>query len=186
LQKSPVHNLDEPEKTIMGNTANLATAKCQRGFSLLEVLIALLVLSIGLLGLAALQTTGLRSSQMASMRTSATTTVYDIIDRMRANPQGVIDSDYVIDSATTPSSPPDCRTGSCTTAQLAEFDLGEWKDAIAQLPGGTGAITQAAGTPPVNTIIVRWNELRDPAVTGTTCPPATSTDLKCFRLVFSE
>jgi type IV pilus assembly protein PilV len=170
----------------MGNTATIATANRQRGFSLLEVLIALLVLSIGLLGLAALQTTGLRSNQMASMRTSATTAVYDIIDRMRANPQGVLDADYVIDTATTPSSPPDCRTGSCTTAELATFDLGEWKNTIDELPGGTGEITQAAGTPPVNTITVRWNELRDPAVTGTTCPPASSTDLKCFRLVFSE
>ena len=161
--------------------------KRQYGFTLLEVLIALLILSIGLLGLAALQTTALRSNQMASMRTTATTLVYDIIDRMRANPQGVIDGDYVIDTATTPSSPPDCRTSACSTSEdLASFDLGEWKNAIVRLPEGTGEITQVAGTPPVNTITVRWNELRDPTVTGTTCPPASITDLKCFRLLFSE
>ena len=160
--------------------------KHQYGFTLLEVLIALLILSIGLLGLAALQTTALRSNQMASMRTTATTLTYDIIDRMRANPKGVIDGNYVINTATTPSSPPDCRTGACTTAQLATFDLGEWKNAIDRLPKGTGEITQVAGPPPVSTITVRWNESRDPAVTGTTCPPASSTDLKCVRLVFSE
>ena len=158
----------------------------QHGFTLLEVLIALLILSIGLLGLAALQTISLRSNQMASMRTTSTTLVYDIIDRMRANPQGVSDGDYVINTVTTPSSPPDCRTGACSTADLATFDLGEWKNAIAKLPKGTGEITQVAGTPPVNTITVRWNESRDPAVTGTTCPPASNTDLKCIRLVFSE
>ena len=169
---------------IMGNTASIANR--QRGFTLLEVLIALLVLSIGLLGLAGLQTIGLRSNQMANMRTTATTLVYDIIDRMRANPQGVIDGDYKIDTATTPSSPPDCRSSACDTSELASFDLGEWKNAIVRLPGGTGEITQVAGTPPVNTITVRWNESRDPTVTGTTCPPASDTDLKCVRLVYSE
>ena len=56
----------------------------QDGFTLLEVLIALLVLSIGLLGLAALQTVGLRSNQMANLRTLATQRAYDISDQMRA------------------------------------------------------------------------------------------------------
>ena len=66
--------------------------KKQQGFTLLEVLIALLVLSIGLLGLAALQTTGLRSNEMASMRTTSTMLAYDISERMRANSRGTIDS----------------------------------------------------------------------------------------------
>jgi len=93
----------------------------QRGFTLLEVLIALLVLSIGLLGLAALQTTGLRSNEMASMRTTATQLAYDISDRMRANPGraaaapttppdpdppppfGVADNEYLLAPGTTPT-----------------------------------------------------------------------------------
>jgi type IV pilus assembly protein PilV len=56
----------------------------QRGFSLLEVLIALLVLSIGLLGLAALQAAGLRSSHGAYLSSQATLLAYDMADRVRA------------------------------------------------------------------------------------------------------
>ena len=57
----------------------------ERGFSLIEVLIALLVLAIGLLGLAALQAQGLRFNHDAYVRTQATHIAYDIVDRMRAN-----------------------------------------------------------------------------------------------------
>jgi type IV pilus assembly protein PilV len=58
--------------------------RTQRGFSLLEVLIALLVLSIGLLGLAALQAAGLRSSHGAYLSSQATLLAYDMADRIRA------------------------------------------------------------------------------------------------------
>jgi type IV pilus assembly protein PilV len=157
----------------------------QQGFTLLEVLIALLVLSIGLLGLAALQTTGLRSNEMASMRTTSTMLTYDISDRMRANPQGTVDSDYVIDSGPVTGTVTDCTSTDCTTAQMATFDLSQWKTAIAQLPGGRGDITRTAGPPLVHTITVRWDENRTGA-SGTDCPPQDSDDLRCFRLVLSE
>lgn len=56
------------------------------GFSLVEVLVAVLVLSVGLLGLAALQVTGLRASDSARMRTEASMAAYDLADRLRADP----------------------------------------------------------------------------------------------------
>jgi type IV pilus assembly protein PilV len=157
----------------------------QQGFTLLEVLIALLVLSIGLLGLAALQTTGLRSNEMASMRTTSTMLAYDISDRIRANPQGVTDGDYVIGTGPITGTPIDCTSTDCTTAQLALFDLNQWKNAVATLPGGLGDITQIAGPPLTHTITVRWDQNRTDA-TGTTCPPADNDDLRCFRLIFAE
>ena len=157
----------------------------QQGFTLLEVLIALLVLSIGLLGLAALQTIGLRSNEMASMRTTSTMLTYDISDRMRANPQGIVDSDYVIGSGAVTGTVTDCTSTDCTTAQMATFDLSQWKTAVAQLPGGLGDITQTAGPPLVHTITVRWDENRTGAG-GLDCPPQDSDDLRCFRLVLSE
>jgi type IV pilus assembly protein PilV len=157
----------------------------QQGFTLLEVLIALLVLSIGLLGLAALQTTGLRSNEMASMRTTSTMLAYDISDRMRANSQGIIDSDYVIGSGAVTGTIPDCTATDCTTAQMATFDLSQWKTAVALLPGGLGDITQTAGPPLTHTITVRWDENRTGA-SGQNCPPQDNNDLRCFRLVLSE
>ena len=157
----------------------------QQGFTLLEVLIALLVLSIGLLGLAALQTTGLRSNEMASMRTTSTMLAYDISDRMRANPQGILDGDYVINTGPITGTPTDCTSNDCTTAQLALYDLDQWKDAVATLPGGLGDITQTAGPPLTHTITVRWDENRTGA-TELNCPPVDSDDLRCFRLVFAE
>jgi type IV pilus assembly protein PilV len=157
----------------------------QQGFTLLEVLIALLVLSIGLLGLAALQTIGLRSNEMASMRTTSTMLGYDITDRMRANAQGVADGDYVIGTALISTTLTDCSSDNCDTTQLATYDLNQWKSAAALLPGGLADITQTAGPPLTHTITVRWDESRTGAA-GLNCPPLDNNDLRCFRLVFSD
>lgn len=157
----------------------------QQGFTLLEVLIALLVLSIGLLGLAALQTVGLKSNQMAAMRTQATQSAYDITDRMRSNPQGVIDGDYDVDNGTHAAAATDCQAALCDDASLAAYDLDEWKKSIGLLPGGLGEIKKIADTPLTYEIIVRWDESRL-GVNGVNCPPETKDDLRCFRMVVSE
>jgi type IV pilus assembly protein PilV len=162
------------------NQTNRHETQTQSGFSLLEVLIALLVLSIGLLGLAALQTTSLRSNEMASMRTTATQLAYDISDRMRANPAGVTAGSYVLAGGATP-----------TGTTVAALDLIAWNQAVTALPGGRSSITQCDGTsvPPcdgiTHIITVQWDEMRTGA-SGTACPPASETDLRCYRLIFSE
>jgi len=157
--------------------------KRQHGFTLLEVLIALLILSIGLLGLAALQTTGLRSNQMASMRTLATEAAYDITDRMRANPVGVAAGEYVIALGDAPADT--SATGTALT------DLNAWRERVERLPGGASEITQCdeTSTPTcdglTHVITVYWDEARTRA-TDTHCPPLSKDDLRCFRLVYSE
>ena len=160
----------------------------QRGFTLLEVLIALLVLSIGLLGLAALQTTGLRSNQMASMRTTSTHLAYDISDRMRANPAGVEADKYVLVGGADPSG---ITVGPNSGEAVAKLDLVAWNNEVIALPGGRSSITQCDGssTPAcdgvTHIITVQWDEMRTGA-TGTTCPPVAKTDLRCYQLIFSE
>ncbi|HDN69351.1 MAG TPA: type IV pilus modification protein PilV [Gammaproteobacteria bacterium] len=162
---------------------NIRNRQC--GFTLLEVLIALLILSIGLLGLASLQTSGLRSNQMASMRTTSTQLAYDIADRMRANPVGVDAQNYVI--ATSAADPvilsgENCESITCSTTQMATYDLAQWRGAVRSLPGGTSAIARTVtGAVVTHTITVFWDEYRQ-GITGTACGPDPKVDLRCMSL----
>ncbi|MEJ2686696.1 MAG: type IV pilus modification protein PilV [Gammaproteobacteria bacterium] len=133
------------------------------GFTLFEVLIALLILSIGLLGLAALFTSGMKSNHGAYMRTQATLLAYDMADRMRANATGVANGDYDSISATPPGSHPQCATSSSTTAsdctpqQIAIFDHYQWdKELQTLLPHGQGTVAKQANSPNY-LITVMWD-----------------------------
>lgn len=130
-----------------------------RGFTLLEVLIAVLVLSLGLLGLAALQSVGLRSNHSAYHRSQATQLGYDIIDRMRTNKDKASTYDIRTDDAATDPSP-DCTEESCNTDELADYEKNKWKQQISDiLPSGNGAIDCTTSSP-VCIITVVWDDTR--------------------------
>lgn len=153
----------------------------QSGFTLLEVMTALLVLSIGLLGLAALQTSGLRTAQQADMRTRAVQAASDMVERMRANPAGTAAGQYEITRQRLP------RHSAATGMALT--DLTDWRAGLARLPDGQGAIARCSTGCSGSTdqaayaVTVWWNESRDPAARGYHCPPRSVADLRCFRLV---
>jgi len=139
------------------------------GFSLLEVLIALVILSVGLLGIAALISTALKSNGSAYMRTQATALAYNIIDRMRANVPATNLASYATTMPAAPSaatnSPATCSGTPCTSAALATYDIAQWEyDLAQQLPQGRGSITN----PPVSVttglvtvmVTVLWNDSR--------------------------
>ena len=133
--------------------------KQQSGSTLLEVLIAVLVLSIGLLGVASLQLYGLRYNQSAYLRSQATILAYDIIDRMRSNTDAVTAGSYDnIDTNTLPTDPA-CISVGCTTVQLADHDIREWGSYFTQapplVPDGRGTVTRAGSR---FTVTVQWNE----------------------------
>jgi len=100
---SPPHDRSHagPLTVNRGSTANLrrrGSGACRpptrpRGFSLVEVLVAVLVLTVGLLGLAALQVTGLKAIESSHLRTLATFAVYDAVERLRADPIALRKSD---------------------------------------------------------------------------------------------
>ena len=109
------------------------------GVTLIEVLVAILILSFGLLGSAGLQMAGLRAALAANQRTTATLLAYDAADRMRANKVGVTAGNYHNYTATQNIS---ClQAAGCTAQQLAQHDMWEWAQAIAaQLPSGIGIV----------------------------------------------
>ncbi|SFV35524.1 MULTISPECIES: type IV pilus modification protein PilV [unclassified Pseudoxanthomonas] len=94
-----------------------APPRSQRGAGLIEVLVAVLVMGIGLLGVAAMQATALRNNQSALERTQATIQTYSILDAMRANRQRAIAGDYnMTRTCTVPA----------TGATLALKDIHAW------------------------------------------------------------
>ena len=115
-----------------------------RGFTMLEVLISLLIISIGMLGLASLQALSLKNGQSAYYRSVATQLAYDLSDRMRGNITGVLGNGYNrtginTDYATAVAA---CgTTAGCVAASLAQNDAYEWQQLVAALlPGGEGIV----------------------------------------------
>ncbi|MHB9119600.1 MAG: type IV pilus modification protein PilV [Burkholderiales bacterium] len=122
-------------------------AVCESGFTLLEVLISLLILSFGLLGLAGLQAHGLRNNHSAYLRSQASLLAYDMSDRMRANAAGR--SSYNNISSATAYTDPGCITSAsgCTPIQVAQYDAYSWvANLAAGLPSGTGTVKQGAAS----------------------------------------
>lgn len=129
----------------------------ERGFTLIEGLVTLAVLSIALLGLAMLQGGGARFVSDAAVRSQATLLAYDIIDRMRMNPAAA--------AAYTAGDP----GGACDTATASvDNDLNCWYQAIADtLPQGNGSIAQSGAA---FTVVLSW---RDRNTRGATAEPIT-------------
>lgn len=105
-------------------------SRSQQGFSLLEVLIAILVFSFGLIGLAGLIIFSISANHVAYLRTQATFLARNMADRMSANPAGLWGDNYNITAilaAGTPVSP--CSTG-CAPAALATHDIEAWSQQL--------------------------------------------------------
>jgi type IV pilus assembly protein PilV len=142
----------------------------QRGISMAEALVALLVMSIGMLGIAGLYVTSLQANRTALLRTQAVTLVNDMIDRIRANPMARDKYDLTAAYGDNPVSQ-DCVAGekNCSVDKLAQDDLYRWKESVkAILPGApTVKVTYtaaASATLPDNYVVqVTWAE---PGETG--------------------
>jgi len=134
----------------------MSLVKNQSGFTLLEVLVAIVVISLGLLGLAGLQAATLRNNQIAYYRGIAIQQTYDMADRIRANQAGVTAGAYNNLTATIPTDP-NCVTNTCTAANMAVADHSQWNNNNARmLPAGTGTVVAAGGG--AFDITVSWNE----------------------------
>jgi len=134
-----------------------------QGFTLLEVLIALVVFSFGLLALAALMAKGLQYNTSALHRSYASSQAYDMADRMRANRLALESPFYYQDINPPAGDPPGCLCNEacdCGTEAMATFDAWQWNRAnAAVLPSGSGTVEKKDGTD-YYVISVSWTENR--------------------------
>lgn len=131
------------------------TMNRQRGFSLVEVLIALIVMSVGMLGIAGLYVQSLQAGRTSMFRHHAVTLASDVADRIRANPRaGIAYAGAGADNNCVAAG------NDCDEASMAANDIFLWDDqATSSLPNGDVVVLyDDTVTPPVYTITISWNE----------------------------
>lgn len=127
----------------------------QKGYTLFEVMIAIVVLSMGMMALGSIMVRSLRYSKESANRFVATQQLYEIADRMRANHKGVSAGNYddkegIVDGGKS------CRTGECDYSELADFDVYEWNLKNSRvLPLGEGKILKVDDG---FNVVVSWQE----------------------------
>ena len=142
------------------------------GFSLIELLVSLVIVSVGVLGVASLQIRSLQQNREAFFRAEATYLANSIMDRIRANTSQV----YSLPIDQAPIAATTCLSTNCTSAQMASFDLAEWQCSIRSineagatypicsqlgvtgaLPLGSGRVTESLTTANLFEVEVQWS-----------------------------
>ena len=135
---------------------SLAASKTVQGFTLVEVLIALIIMSVGMLGIAGLYVHSMQAGRTSLFRHQAVTIAGDVADRIRANPKAA--GAYAVAGGADNN----CVDGgiNCTPAAMAANDIFLWGiQAADALPTGTVTIVfDNAPVPPTYQITVRWSE----------------------------
>lgn len=146
-----------------------------RGFSMLEVLVTLIIIMLGILGLAGMQMLAINSTQIAKTRSLAAILASSLTAEMQANVgywgSSAADTDVKGDGSIdfTKTSLPgnstlnafsdNCQSTSCTAAKMAAYDMKKWGVSLATLlPSGTGNVSCNGAVPVVCTIAVQWKE----------------------------
>ena len=150
----------------------------QRGDTMIEVLVTMVIIAVGVLGTAALQVTTLKNLSSSHSASIAAIVADDFSERMRANPTAALNNDYV--HAGAPGAYPDCVANACTPNQLADYDMGVWWEEMSTvLPSAKGVVRRIAGTSTFR-VTVHWDEDRSGSK-KTNCPPRSKFDLECYR-----
>jgi len=152
--------------------------RAHAGVSLIEVLISIVIASIGLLALAGVNVSSIRYAKMSQYRGTATQLASDMAERMRANKAGLAAYNFQTDFGTqaalvAPAQACDSYLVTCNSASLADYDLRTWLATVRnQLPGGSAFLATQAGQSAVDLWIV-W---RDPDVANADDAPATASE----------
>lgn len=152
-------------RQIKGGNSGIS-ARSQAGFSMLEVLVSLLLVSLAMLGQAGLQISSMKLSKSAGSRMQATLLSAEIAERIENNKTAALAGSYVVTpaSSTAAVAANDCLANKCSPSDLASYDLAAWQARVdATLPSATWEITQVAGNPSTYTVVVTWQDRRDNA-----------------------
>lgn len=137
---------------------NRARHREQGGFSLIEVLIAILITAIGLLGFALTQTMSLRFTQASNQRTQATNLAYDLLDQMRAN--RLVAAQYASASFSPGSvAAAGCAAPSMVGTLTVATNITRWRCQVVNALGGQAGATVTVNSGIVN-IVITWGEQR--------------------------
>ncbi|MBI5438477.1 MAG: type IV pilus modification protein PilV [Nitrosomonadales bacterium] len=138
-----------------------APSAAQRGSSMLEILVTLVIVAIALLGTAGLQLNAMRVNKGGQFRTQAIFMASDMAERMEANKaEAVLGTYAVAATSAVGAAATNCAAAACNSAGLAAWDISQWGTNItAALPQPTWSITTAGAANPITyTIVINWTD----------------------------
>ncbi|MFK7995333.1 MAG: type IV pilus modification protein PilV [Granulosicoccus sp.] len=151
---------------------NVSGKSTQNGIGLIEILIAVLLISVGFLAAARMQVEGMRFSQSAYYQSQAYFLASDMIDRMRSNVRGVADGFYFDQETAADAENPQCGVNACQAQAIARQDIYDWSAALHPMTTGSGFVAALPGTSTkpakgsienvgngVIAVIMSWNEV---------------------------
>ena len=142
-------------------------------------MIALLIISVGLLGIAGLQVTAMKQNLSAMNHSQAVWVASNMADRIRAN---ITEFDTYKGIDTNGGYSQDCMSKECSTAQMVTADAADWVTIVSNLPSGRGMVVDDADGVLVT---VMWDD-EGTGATGTNCGNDPDVDLTCYTVVVSE
>lgn len=159
--------------------------KCSNGFSMIELLIAVVILAVGLLGVAGIQSIGIRTANVALNHNTATQVAVEIIERMRTNPLAFKAGSYTgTYDETSPPAAVTCTT-TCTVEEQAKKDLYQWYARVKQLNEGAAEIKVTGSKKETAEVTIRWTDVTfggQTAATSGNPDPRTGEEAQSFTL----
>lgn len=175
--------------------------RAQKGFSLIESLVSIVIMALGILGIVGVQMRTLADTQTGVRRAQAIRLVEDLSERAKVNPNALANIAQYVKGFGAPGAPPvNCKSGVCNSEQLAQYDIAVWKQAVADtLPLGDAAVFLSADeATPANRrqlgIMISWRENESDAAAaavftpdntgaaGISCPPNRICHLQYIQL----
>lgn len=178
--------------------------RTQRGMSLIESIVSLVILAIGVMGLLGVQLRTLTDQQQGVQRATAMRLADELFEKVKANPGNTFNisdplnvkqwdwmDDYVLTWGTAPANNPNCTTAACTGQQRAQFDIRQWRLRLRNaLPGGDVRVLRLIDRPQL-IVIIGWQLKESGAdaglltpftlnIPGVTAPAACGTTHMCY------